>query len=49
MADSKTNQDPFAMPNTQSMMGMDPSQMSETFRAMTQKSMEQSKEAYSRM
>lgn len=49
MAESKTNQDPFAMPNTQSMMGMDPSQMSETFRAMTQKSMEQSKEAYSRM
>lgn len=49
MADSKTNQDPFAMPNTQSMMGMDPSQMSETFRAMTRKSMEQSKEAYSRM
>ncbi|MCB8836983.1 phasin family protein [Aurantimonas sp. VKM B-3413] len=41
--------DPFAMPNPQSMMGMDPSQMTETFRAMTQKSMEQSKEAYGRM
>ncbi|MEX6505309.1 phasin [Jiella sp. M17.18] len=41
--------DPFAMPNAQSMMGMDPNQMTETFRAMTQKSMEQSKEAYGRM
>ena len=48
MADAKNSQDPFAMPNPQ-MMGMDPSQMNETFRAMTQKSMEQSKEAYSRM
>jgi hypothetical protein len=45
MADAKNSQDPFAMPNPQ-MMGMDPSQMNETFRAMTQKSMEQSKEAY---
>jgi phasin len=40
--------------NAQEMMGnaqsmMDPSKMSETFRAMTQKSMEQSKEAYARM
>lgn len=40
--------------NAQDMMGsaqsmMDPSKMSETFRAMTQKSVEQSKEAYSRM
>ncbi|MBP0614892.1 phasin [Jiella mangrovi] len=43
------NSDPFAMPNPQSMLGMDPSQMNETFRAMTQKSMEQSKEAYGRM
>ena len=48
MADAKNSPDPFAMPNPQ-MMGMDPSQMNETFRAMTQKSMEQSKEAYSRM
>ncbi|MCP3053806.1 phasin [Aurantimonas marianensis] len=49
MAESKNTRDAFAMPNPQSMMGMDPSQMTETFRAMTQKSMEQSKEAYSRM
>jgi phasin len=51
MADQKnTTNDPFAMPNPQAMMaGMDPAQMSETFRAMTQKSMEQSKEAYGRM
>ena len=48
MADTKTNQDAFAMP-TQAMMGMDPSKLNETFRAMTQKSMEQSKEAYGRM
>ncbi len=34
---------------TQPMMGMDPSKLNETFRAMTQKSMEQSKEAYGRM
>ena len=33
----------------QAMMGMDPSKMTETFRAMTLKSMEQSKEAYARM
>jgi len=33
----------------QSMMGMDPSKLTETFRTMTQKSVEQSKEAYSRM
>ena len=44
-----TKSDPFAMPNTQSMMGMDPNQLNETFRSMTQKSMEQSKEAYGRM
>ncbi|MDY8108700.1 phasin [Fulvimarina sp. 2208YS6-2-32] len=31
------------------MMGMDPSKMTETFRAMTEKSMEQSKDAYGRM
>ncbi|MBC8129388.1 MAG: phasin family protein [Rhizobiaceae bacterium] len=37
------------MADAKSMMGMDPTKMSETFRAMTQKSMEQSKEAYSRM
>ena len=37
------------MTNTQSMMGMDPNKATETFRALTQKSMEQSKEAYSRM
>ncbi|MBO0904975.1 phasin family protein [Jiella sonneratiae] len=41
--------DPFAMPNAQSILGMDPAQMNETFRSMTQKSMEQSKEAYGRM
>ncbi|KQT52390.1 phasin [Aureimonas sp. Leaf454] len=35
------------MGTAQSMM--DPSKMTETFRAMTQKSMEQSKEAYARM
>lgn len=40
--------------SAQDMMGeaqamMDPAKMSETFRTMTQKSMEQSKEAYSRM
>ncbi|KQT70062.1 phasin [Aureimonas sp. Leaf460] len=35
------------MGSAQSMM--DPSKMTETFRAMTQKSVEQSKEAYSRM
>ncbi|WP_082537187.1 MULTISPECIES: phasin [unclassified Aureimonas] len=40
--------------NAQEFMGsaqsmMDPSKMTETFRAMTQKSVEQSKEAYSRM
>ena len=46
---SDTRSDPFAMPNAQSMLGMDPSQMNETFRSMTQKSMEQSKEAYGRM
>lgn len=55
MADSrsnKTNPDAFGMggmPNAQAMMGMDPAKLSETFRAMTQKSMEQSKEAYARM
>ncbi|MCQ0987854.1 phasin [Jiella marina] len=47
MAEAKS--DPFAMPNAQSMLGMDPSQLNETFRSMTQKSMEQSKEAYGRM
>lgn len=44
--------DAFSMggaPNAQSMMGMDPSKLSETFRAMTQQSMEQSKQAYARM
>lgn len=41
--------DAFNMPNPQAMMGMDPAQMTETFRAMTQRSMEQSKEAYGRM
>ncbi|MEN3793533.1 phasin family protein [Fulvimarina sp. MAC3] len=48
MADAKNN-DPFGLGNAQAMMGMDPSKMTETFRAMTQKSMEQSKEAYGRM
>lgn len=37
------------MNQAQALMGMDPGKMTETFRAMTQKSMEQSKEAYSRM
>lgn len=37
------------MGEAQAMMGMDPAKMTETFRTMTQKSMEQSKEAYSRM
>ena len=37
------------MNQAQSMMGMDPSKMTETFRTMTQKSVEQSKEAYARM
>ena len=46
MADAN---DPFGMGNAQSMMGMDPAKMTETFRSMTQKSMEQSKEAYGRM
>ena len=45
---SNAKNDAFSM-NPQSMMGMDPTQMNETFRAMTQKSMEQSKEAYGRM
>ncbi|MER0236783.1 phasin [Fulvimarina sp. MAC8] len=48
MADAKNN-DPFGLGNAQAMMGMDPAKMTETFRAMTQKSMEQSKEAYGRM
>ena len=47
MAEAKN--DPFAMPNSQNILGMDPSQLNETFRSMTQKSMEQSKEAYGRM
>lgn len=38
-----------AMRNAQAGLGMDPAKMSETFRAMTQKSIEQSREAYSRM
>ncbi|RFC63394.1 phasin [Fulvimarina endophytica] len=48
MADTKKN-DPFGLGDAQAMMGMDPSKMTETFRAMTEKSMEQSKEAYGRM
>lgn len=43
----KSAQDMFNQ--AQSMMGMDPGKMSETLRAMTEKSMEQSKEAYARM
>ncbi|KAB0680444.1 phasin [Aureimonas leprariae] len=35
--------------NAQDAMGMDPARMNETFREMTQRSMEQSREAYSRM
>ncbi|ORE87636.1 phasin family protein [Aurantimonas sp. 22II-16-19i] len=46
---AEARNDPFAMPNSQSILGMDPSQLNETFRSMTQKSMEQSKEAYGRM
>jgi phasin len=37
------------MNQAQSMMGMDPAKLTETFRTMTQKSVEQSKEAYARM
>ena len=48
MSDTPKN-DPFGMGNAQAMLGMDPAKMTETFRVMTQKSMEQSKEAYSRM
>ena len=43
----KNAQDMFNQ--AQTMMGMDPSKMTETFRTMTQKSVEQSKEAYARM
>lgn len=43
----KTMQD--MMGSAQSMLGMDPARLSEAFRSMTQKSMEQSKEAYGRM
>ncbi|KQT87940.1 phasin [Aurantimonas sp. Leaf443] len=46
---SNTGNDPFGFGGQSPMMGMDPSQLNETFRAMTQKSMEQSKEAYGRM
>ncbi|MBE7186536.1 MAG: phasin [Methylobacterium mesophilicum] len=35
--------------NAQEAFGMDPARMNETFRTMTQRSMEQSREAYSRM
>jgi phasin len=38
-----------AMRNAQNALGMDPSRMSEAFRAMTQRSVEQSREAYGRM
>jgi phasin len=49
MIDSSQQNAQDMMNQAQSMMGMDPSKMTETFRTMTQKSMEQSKEAYSRM
>ncbi|WP_235919025.1 phasin [Aureimonas psammosilenae] len=38
-----------AMRNAQSAIGMDPAKMNEAFRTMTQRSMEQSREAYGRM
>ncbi len=38
-----------AMRGAQNGLGMDPTKMNETFRAMAQKSMEQSREAYGRM
>ncbi|GGD97373.1 phasin [Aureimonas endophytica] len=43
----RTAEDAFR--NAQSALGMDPAKMTETFRNMTQKSMEQSREAYGRM
>ena len=57
MSDSKVNEAAGAFQaaadqatkNAEDMLGMDPAKMSETLRAMAQKSMEQSKEAYSRM
>lgn len=38
-----------AMRNAQSAIGMDPAKMNEAFRTMTQRSVEQSREAYGRM
>ncbi|WP_082655465.1 phasin family protein [Aureimonas sp. D3] len=45
--DSMTN--PQAFRDAQAAFGMDPSKMTETFRATAEKSMEQSREAYARM
>lgn len=41
--------DPAAMRDAQAAMGVDPAKMTEAFRTMTERSMEQSKEAYSRL
>ncbi|WP_062206889.1 phasin family protein [Aureimonas sp. AU12] len=41
--------DPAAMRDAQAAMGLDPAKMTEAFRTMTERSMEQSKEAYARM
>ncbi|WP_102960756.1 phasin [Mangrovicella endophytica] len=55
MADMNDNaiNDPFGLgggiPGLQGTLGLDPAKFSETFRAMTEKSMEQSRQAYARM
>ena len=41
--------DPEAVSRAQAAMGMDPAKMQETLRTMTERSMEQSREAYKRM
>lgn len=41
--------DPEAIGRAQAAMGVDPAKMQETLRSMTERSMEQSKEAYSRL
>jgi phasin len=51
MSDQSSN-DPFGlggMPNAQAMMGMDPAKLTEAFRSMSEKSVEQSRQAYQRM
>ncbi len=44
-----TMTDPKAFQSAQAAMGMDPTRMTEAFRAATERSVEQSKEAYARM